>query len=494
MPSNAAPRLPKTTRFDEASTKPSNERDLTKQQFKSPTAAAKNIITCIAEPLQPSIQTLVLLKANCFLKLKTNAFTKSNRLLKLETPEYIPNSCRIKFQLVSKSDIKDSPEFLSLASETKLEVAAFETKLKSLISATVALELNLLTENLKTLATELLVDLTELCLLEDAHSYSRKDLLDILIYCLDDCPGILDHVDLTPTSAIQLVSTFLDKRMDTATFMEPSSPEPAPPERTSTALVIRNPYSKSPSPTQTSLPTTQDSPSKRRRPNSDTPSSPPDVDRFGKTVDTLIDLLYHSLTSPWSKFLSVHKTNQVAIRLSKYTKTETTLPATDAASSLLQEEAPTTPATIDKLIDSKVNEKLRRYSSQVNHLQQKLHRSSQPRGRPTTRNPRNNQQTDRNRSRSTSSHSVSSRSHHSTHRQSSKSKNSQTGDSRRRPSNKNTFPRRSTADKNNHGASDNASSGGNGKHKQSAQKNQRRNNATRGRSNSRSQKSTRASS
>ena len=492
MSSNAAPRLHKTTRFDETSSKPSNERDLTKQLFKSPTAAAKNIITCIAKPLQPSIQTLVLLKANRFLKLKTDTFTKSNRLMKLQTPEYIPNSCRIKFELVSKSDIKDSPEFQTLASETKTEVAAFESKLKSLISATVSLELSLLSENLKTLATELLVNLTELCLLEDEHSYSRKDMIDILTYCFDDCPGILDHVDLTPTAALQLVTTFIDKRMDTSNFMDPTQPEPAPPERTSSALVIRNPYSKSPSPSpQSNTALTQDSPSKRRRPNVDN-TSPPNVDRFGKTIDTLIDLLYHSLTSPWSKYLAVHKANQVAIRLSKYTKTELTLPATDAASAMLQDEAPATPATIDKLVDSKVNEKLRQYSSQVNLLQQKLQRSTHSRGRAQTRNTTRTPTRSRS-SRSTSSHSTSSRPRRNPRQSQRSSKNLNTGDSSSRPNNTSGPPNRRHTTTQDRAASANGSSSGKRNNRRPAQKPTRNTTTTRQRSNSRSRRSARNS-
>ena len=92
-----------------------NNKDLPQGTSKSPTVAAKGFISSRVESLHPSIQQSVLNKTHKFLKIKTGIFEKEKRQKKLDDPDYIPNSCRVNFQLTRKLESKDDPDFTTLS-------------------------------------------------------------------------------------------------------------------------------------------------------------------------------------------------------------------------------------------------------------------------------------------------------------------------------------------------------------------------------------------
>ena len=365
----------KRMRFDDTTISQTTQ-DQAPTASKSPTAAAKSYVQSRTESLQESIQELTIKKADLYIRNMKNIYENKKRIEKLDEIDYVPNSCRINFNLQSKTEVKDTQQFSDLQEETKTEVAAFQSKLKKLVQASVCLELLNNSEKLKQTVADGILKISTAMMLQNRITTTPELITSLVEHILQTNNKILEYTDLKDSTIVNTIKSLL---LSPETLpMETEEPENYE-ERTTTEAsetstpntpTIVNPYAKS---TMTSPnATSQDIITQPSEPTVATFHPGP----YQSTIVPLSQLLYDIFNTTWHQFLSKIQENELKIELAKYTKSELQLQATEQASEILQNEPPADTSTIEKLIDSKLNQKLKKRDDKINQIQQKINRSN----------------------------------------------------------------------------------------------------------------------
>ena len=108
---------------------------------KTPSQCATLKFESAMESLLPAIITLAKHWHDLFMKKMRRAHQQSNKIERFASDAVMPNSAKLKFQLGATVQLKETPEFKSLANSTQQKVEDFQAMLKKDIKMAAELEL-----------------------------------------------------------------------------------------------------------------------------------------------------------------------------------------------------------------------------------------------------------------------------------------------------------------------------------------------------------------
>jgi hypothetical protein len=260
---------------------------------------------------------------------------------KLSSDGYVPKSARIKFELGATTRVKETTAFKTLADAVKNMVATFQSGVANMVAEAADLERKLIESDIKDLFCRAAHDIANITMISAFPDMNRtKEARTLVLHALQSDVTAFTHVGFTSTEV------FYEhyKRVTTPPTSDTDDDDSADDALDS---MFANP----------SISTAEQA--------------------FVQTYlavfnKTIVDIFYRS----WKIQLDVYSEQNRQLAMDKFAKLSLETKATDAAAALMDAEPTVPAATMDTLIENKVNEKTKKLQTQIEKLTSELKRNN----------------------------------------------------------------------------------------------------------------------
>ena len=169
----------------------------------SPLSAARALLSSSLESLPDTFRTIASLHGKKFLKLQADKAHRISLIKRYAADDYTPRSARVEFALTATPKVMETPEFTTLAGETKTLVEAFQKALTASISSVTELEIAALDNDINKTVFTLLHDLAALWLVNADPTDDDPPSRALALLCLEKHSSLLEHTMLTRSNVFE---------------------------------------------------------------------------------------------------------------------------------------------------------------------------------------------------------------------------------------------------------------------------------------------------
>ena len=329
---------------------------------KPPSFYANQLISDHLSTLLPTIASLTSYFWRDYFKLQQNCTEINNKLQKMNTTEYVPKSANINFSLGGTKDVTESLDFTTLKTETITAIDDFKKTIKTKILKATKLEYTAAHNKVRHLFAEACNKLAHITLIskqQDDTPVLEKDVHKLVMTTLQTSPLCLQEVYMTYAEFMKIYrSKYPENQPDT--IMIDTTPI------TTTTTTKKRPISSLKSPPGGPTESPFFSQSNKRPPTTDSDSITI-TDLTVTTITTtpalqantisivIATTLYKVFTTAWVMYREHTAQRKIDLQLYKFYKETIQTNITESTILPVNEEPTLTSATMNKLIEDKVN-------------------------------------------------------------------------------------------------------------------------------------------